>query len=91
MDAARAARLAYDRAVTSDGVSVAAWWAIASDLHFAAADLIRAGATRGQADELTGHARDAEHRAVSTERRTALAVHSRRQVIPVMRVIEAVT
>jgi hypothetical protein len=72
--AARDARLAYEDAVNGDGVTSAAWWAIASGLHIAVADLTSAGALAGLIECCRSRAVDAEQRAQYAAR---MLVHAR--------------
>jgi len=67
--AARAARLAYEDAVNSDGVTESAWRAIAVDLAAAAVALSRAGLPRfGMVEACRARAVDAEQRAAVARR-----------------------
>lgn len=69
-----AARNAYRDALDSDGVTEAAWRAIAVDLAAAAVDLVRAGEPRyGFPEVCRSRAVDAEQRADSAARMVTVA------------------
>lgn len=84
---ARAARLAYEDAVNSDGTTATRWLAIARDMYEGAAglyQLIAANAvpdgylvTPGVIQCLTDRARDAEYRAQVADRMVAAARNGR--------------
>lgn len=75
--AARAARLAYEDAINSDGVTSAAWWTIASGLRIAVADLTSAGALAGLIEVCRSRAVDAEQRAQYAARMLEVARNCR--------------
>ena len=87
---ARAARLAYDEAVATDGVSARSWRHISSELAWAAAylgelvarDLIPADyiVTPGMVQQLSDRAIDAEHHAYYLDRMVHAARTSRRVI-----------
>lgn len=70
---AMAARLAYDEAVASDGVSADRWALIALDMQRAADGLAGTGATPSQIECMAARARDAAHRANYAHRMVAHA------------------
>lgn len=71
--AARDARLAYEDAVTSDGVSAAAWDALADQMHAAVDGLKAAGALAGLIESLRARAVDAQERALYAARMLEVA------------------
>ncbi len=74
---ARDARLAYEDAVTSDGVTDRAWWAIAGGLRTAVDDLTALGALPSVIESCRARAFDAEMRAQYAVRMVDLARRSR--------------
>lgn len=79
-ESAHAARLAYEEAIDCDGVSAAAWQAIADDMHATADALEAIGALRGVVQCHRDRASDASSRATYARRMLVVARNSGRVI-----------